>query len=144
MKLANKQWQAIEQIISYEPKNPHKRGRPSLDKREVVNAILWVLGNNARWKQLPDNFPQYQTCRNYFYAWLKAGVIKKIFQILTEDFPPQERMPLEDFSNRNKKNISAIFNKIQVHPSLSQPSIFEKTTPKAGENTRHLYFNSIK
>ncbi|MGE5444032.1 MAG: transposase, partial [Ignavibacteriales bacterium] len=42
------------------------RGRPWRDNREVLNGILWILRSGARWKDLPERFPPYQTCHRRF------------------------------------------------------------------------------
>jgi hypothetical protein len=85
MDLTNKQWDLVKKIVSSQKKNESKRGRPALDKREVMNAILWVLSKGARWKQIPDCYPQYQTCRNYFYEWLKTGAMEGTLRALISD-----------------------------------------------------------
>ena len=39
------------------------RGRPWRDARAVMNGVLWILRTGAPWKDLPDRYPPYQTCR---------------------------------------------------------------------------------
>ena len=37
-------------------------GRPrTTDRREVVNAIVYVLRSGCQWRMLPKDFPLYQT-----------------------------------------------------------------------------------
>ena len=38
------------------------RGRPpTVDRRAVVNALLYVLRTGCQWRSLPDGFPRWQT-----------------------------------------------------------------------------------
>ncbi len=117
MQLTDTQWKEIKRFVLNHPKNSDRRGRPSLDEREVMNAILWVLGSGARWKQMPDAYPQYQTCRNYFYSWLKKGAIEDILTVLADGLMPEEKIVFERTKgkayNPCKKKLSEIVQKIQ-------------------------------
>lgn len=45
-------------------------GRPrTVDLREVVNAILYMLMTGCQWRMLPEHFPPRSTVQGYFYAW---------------------------------------------------------------------------
>lgn len=138
MKLTDKQWQSIEQYISSNAEKFSKRGRPSLDKREVLNAILWVLVNGAKWKQIPDGFPLYQTCRNYFYDWLKAGIIEKVFKILADELA-REEIIVEGvgFSEIKKRDLCALARRIATYQQMShQPVIRKKFLEKHSADVR--------
>ncbi|MGE5446244.1 MAG: transposase, partial [Ignavibacteriales bacterium] len=60
--LTDEQWAIIKPLIPhYSPRRQDGRGRPWRDNREVLNGILWILRSGARWKDLPERFPPYQT-----------------------------------------------------------------------------------
>jgi transposase len=62
---------------------PNKpRGVPRVDDRRVLIGILWVLRCGAPWRDLPDNFGPYTTCRNRFVRWRRAGVRARIMHAL--------------------------------------------------------------
>jgi transposase len=42
--------------------------------RAVLEDILWVLRNVARWKALPRGYPSYSTCWRPLAEWEEAGV----------------------------------------------------------------------
>jgi transposase len=67
------------------PCRPDGRGRPWRDKRSVLEGILWVLRSGARWKDLPDDYPPYQTCHRRFQHWVQAGVFAHIAHRLATD-----------------------------------------------------------
>lgn len=54
---------------------PRRRlGRPrTVDLREVVQAILYILSTGCQWRALPREFPPYATVQGYFYAWRDSG-----------------------------------------------------------------------
>lgn len=51
----------------------------------VVEGILWILRSGARWKDLPKDFPPYQTCHRYFQIWVEKKLMRKILKRLAED-----------------------------------------------------------
>jgi hypothetical protein len=44
------------------------RGRPWHDTRSLLNGVFWVLGIGAQWRELPEKYPQFQTCHRRFPA----------------------------------------------------------------------------
>jgi len=55
------------------------RGRPrTVDRREVVNAILYVLRTGCQWRYLPEGFPAWQTVYWYFVRWLNDGTWQRV------------------------------------------------------------------
>ena len=49
-------------------------GRPrSVDMREVIDAILYVLRNGIVWRALPHDFPPWPTVYHYFRLWRLDG-----------------------------------------------------------------------
>lgn len=76
--VTDEQWQLIQPLL---PK-PAKRGRPPLDRREVVNAILYVVRTGCQWRQLPLNFPHWSSVYTVFWRWRKAGVWQHIHDAL--------------------------------------------------------------
>ncbi len=93
MKLTDKQWIKLEPIILQSVCKKDSRGRKLRDPREVLNGILWVLRTGAPWKDLPDRYPQHQTCHRRFQQWTKAGFFRRIIEELAADL--QERGGLD-------------------------------------------------
>ncbi len=80
--LTDAQWAIIDPLIPKLPRRADQRGRPWRDSREVMNGILWVLRSGARWKDLPDRFPPYQTCHRRFQQWVQDGTLRRIVEML--------------------------------------------------------------
>ncbi len=56
--LTNREWAILEPLIP----PPKPGGRPvAHERREIVNAILYVLRSGGTWRLLPHDFPPWQT-----------------------------------------------------------------------------------
>ena len=60
--ITDEQWAKIEPLLP-EPKPSPKGGPKPIPNRPVFEGILWILRTGARWKDMPDRFPSYSTCR---------------------------------------------------------------------------------
>lgn len=68
--LTDAQWAILEPLL---PK-PKPGGRPrSVDMREIVNAILYVLHTGIQWEMMPHDLPPYTTVYTYYDQWNKDG-----------------------------------------------------------------------
>lgn len=49
-------------------------GRPSIhSKRQIVNALLYLLKAGCSWDMLPKEYPSYKTVFDYFRKWKGSG-----------------------------------------------------------------------
>lgn len=54
---------------------PKPGGRPAKHaRRDVVDAILYVVRQGCTWRALPAEFPPWDTVSCYYYEWQAAGV----------------------------------------------------------------------
>ena len=73
--LTDDQWQILEPLI---PKaKPGGRNR-SLDIREVVNAIFYLIANGIKWRAMPHDFPKWQSVYTYFRNWEADGTWRSL------------------------------------------------------------------
>jgi transposase len=93
--LSDAQWELIEPIL-----RPRQRidgrGRPWQDTRAVLNAILWVLGTGAQWRELPRKYPPYPTCHRRFQQWVRDGKLEGILRVLAEELRARGKLQLEE------------------------------------------------
>ncbi|WP_440073855.1 IS5 family transposase [Streptosporangium sp. OZ121] len=62
---------------------PHWDGRPDKHpRREVVDAIMYVVRTGCAWRQLPADFPPWQTVYWHFVRWEDQGVTQQIMDVL--------------------------------------------------------------
>ena len=58
-------------------------GRPrTVDLREVVNAILYVLRSGCPWRMIPHDLPPWGTAWGYFRRWRADGTWERIHEAL--------------------------------------------------------------
>jgi len=96
MKLTEEQWVFIKPMLPKERVRKDKRGRPWKDPRDVLEGILWILKTGARWQDLPESYPPYQTCHRRYQSWVKAGVFKKILIKLAEHLREKGKINLAE------------------------------------------------
>ena len=93
--LSDEQWAVIEPLFDKAP-IVATRGRPRRSEREVMNGVLWILRSGARWSDLPDRFPPYQTCHRRFQEWVKNGRLKQVLELLAEDLLKRGKLDLSE------------------------------------------------
>ncbi len=81
--LTDEEWAILEPLL--ERPRRDGRGRPRrVDRREVVNAILYVLRTGCQWEMLPREFPHESTVRYYRNKWMCEGMLEQIHTVLRE------------------------------------------------------------
>jgi transposase len=77
--LTDAEWALIEPMIP-----PAKRGgrRRSVNLREVVQGLLYILETGCGWRHLPKDFPPRSTVWEYFDLWDYYGTLVRIHETL--------------------------------------------------------------
>lgn len=58
---------------------PKPGGRPAqYPRREIVNAVLYLVKNGCPWRNLPHDLPPYRIVFHYFRLWQKDGTWEQI------------------------------------------------------------------
>lgn len=78
--LTGEEWALIEPHLP-PPKKP-RRNRQPLDRRELLNAMLYVLTTGCQWDQLPKDFPAKSTVHDYYVAWHCDGILARVHAAL--------------------------------------------------------------
>lgn len=81
--LTDETWNKIKDLLP--PERTGKRGRPSKDNRQVVDAIVWLLRTGAPWRDLPAEFGSWKSIYTRFRRWKIKGVWESVFTILTAE-----------------------------------------------------------
>lgn len=78
--LTNEQWFHLRILL---PKAQGKGRRRSFQQqRELLNAMLYVNHTGCQWRELPHDFPAWQTVYGYFEDLVEGGVWEEINDIL--------------------------------------------------------------
>jgi len=77
--LTQDEWALVKPQIG-----PGRRGgrHRSVDEREVVNGILYVLSTGCQWAALPKDLPPKSTVYDYFDLWSWDGTLERIHDAL--------------------------------------------------------------
>jgi transposase len=79
--LTDAQWELVEPLLPA----PKTGGRPEKHPRRlIVDAILYVVRTGCSWRQLPKDFPPWETVYWYFARWEDAKVTEKILAAVRE------------------------------------------------------------
>ncbi|WP_141509166.1 transposase, partial [Candidatus Chloroploca asiatica] len=77
--LTNRQWNCIKDLIPAAKPG----GRPrSLDMRQVMNGILYVVVSGIQWRLLPKEYPNWKTVSHSFRTWRDNGTWQRIHDTL--------------------------------------------------------------
>jgi putative transposase len=90
--LTNVEWLLLQPLIPPEKQGGRHR---TVDIREVVNAIFYVLRTGCAWRLLPHDFPPWQTVYGYFRDWRQMGVWERLNAALREAVREQEERAAE-------------------------------------------------
>lgn len=77
--MSDAEWAFVSALIA-----PGRRGgrRRSVDVREVLNAIFYVLATGCQWQAMPKDLPPKSTAHYYFSLWDWDGTLERIHEAL--------------------------------------------------------------
>lgn len=97
--LTDVQWQILEPLLP----PPSKVGaRRRIDRREIINGILYINRTSSQWRAMPHDLPKWQTVYGIYRAWILGGIWRKIHDKLREEVRVAE--------GRNKTPSAAIID----------------------------------
>jgi transposase len=77
--LTDNDWEIIKRYFG----RSDPRGAVSKhDKRNIVNAILYVTRGGIQWRMLPTDFPPWPTVYDHYRNWCLRGVWKTVLEHL--------------------------------------------------------------
>jgi putative transposase len=73
--LTRTQWKRLKRLLPAAKPG----GRPrSVNLRNVLNGIFYILRGGCAWRMMPHDFPPWSTCYDYFRKWRNNGTWAKI------------------------------------------------------------------
>src|SRR5918992_5423626 len=79
--LTDREWAIWEPLMPPPKPGGHPR---TVNIREGVNGICYVLRGGIPWRFLPKDFPPWQTVYYYFWVWRREGVLERLNTVLRE------------------------------------------------------------
>ena len=91
--LTDAEWELIAPMIP-----PAKTGgrRRTVELREVVNGVLYVLETGCQWRALPRDLPPKSTVHDYLSLWAWDGTLERLHHTLylaVRDLEDREASP---------------------------------------------------
>jgi hypothetical protein len=78
--LTDSEWERLRPLLP--PQKP-PTGRPRHDHRRVLAGILWVIGSDSSWRELPqEKFGPWRTVYSRYRKWRKEGLWQRIAEVL--------------------------------------------------------------
>ena len=79
--ITDEQWEILEPLLP-----PAKKGgRPrTVDMRDIINALFYILSAGCAWRLLPHDLPPWQTVYYYFRCWNQDQTWQRINDHLRE------------------------------------------------------------
>src|ERR1700744_2724980 len=86
--LTDEEWAHVAPLIS-----PAKRGgnKRTVDVREIVNGLLYVLSTGCQWRAIPKDLPPRSTVYDYFDLWSYDGTLNRIHHVLYQQCREREQ-----------------------------------------------------
>jgi putative transposase len=78
-------WEKIEPIL--EEHDPSKStGRPRIDQRGALDAIIFRMRTGCQWNRMPKEFPDdFSSVHRTFQRWVDLGILDRIWAALVEE-----------------------------------------------------------
>lgn len=77
--LTDEQWETISPMFS----TNGGRGRPlQLELRAIINAIFYLVRTGCQWRNLPNDFPKWQSVYYHFRKWSKDGSWQEVNELV--------------------------------------------------------------
>ncbi len=87
--LTDAQWALLEPLLR-DRDSPGPGRPPTVDIREIVNALLYMKQTGCQWRYLPHDLPPRSTVHYYFEKWTADGTWEAVVQALRERSRRQE------------------------------------------------------
>jgi transposase len=89
--LTDEEWADVAPLIP-----PAKRGgnKRSVDLREVINGIMYILSTRCRWRAIPKDLPPRSTLFDYLSLWSNDGTLDRIHRALYVEEREQHQHPV--------------------------------------------------
>ena len=58
--------------------------------------MLWVLGAEAQWREMPEKYPPYQTCHRRFRQWVRTEKLEQALKLLAGYLHERGKLNLEE------------------------------------------------
>ena len=76
--LTDEEWNILEPLLP--PTRKKQGGRPPKDRRQMLNAVLWVARTGAPWRDLPNHYGPWSSAYSFFWRLQQANIWDEILK----------------------------------------------------------------
>ena len=78
-RVSDELWERVEPLL---PRYRVGRvgGRPRVNRRQVLDGVLYVLRTGCQWKAAPSEFGSASTLHRYFQEWTQKGIFFQLWK----------------------------------------------------------------
>lgn len=77
-------WERIESLLD-EVDPPKATGRKRVDRRRVLDGIIFRMRTSCQWNHIPRVYGSDRTIHRYFQHWCRVGLFEKIWALIVEE-----------------------------------------------------------
>src|SRR5882757_4093998 len=77
--LTDDEWGYVAPLIPPARRGGNKR---SIDEREVMNELMYILSTGCQWRAIPKDLPTRSTLYDYFDLWSYDGTLDRLHEAL--------------------------------------------------------------
>ena len=77
--LTDEEWSFIKPLLPRARRGGNKR---TVDEREVVNGLMFILSTGCQWRSLPKDLPPRSTVNRYFCDWNHDRTLDRLHHAL--------------------------------------------------------------
>jgi transposase len=124
--LTNDQWSVLKPL--FPPPSPYLRGRPPLDDRLILDAIIYKVYHAIAWYDLPPGFPSHQTVYRRYRQWQRIGLWYRIVRTLLCDLTDRGAFDMSQALSTRLYRTHLNWNKIILSLDPSAPDTWQVAT----------------
>ena len=83
--LTDEQWEVIRPLLPVQTGKGKGPGKPAtVDRRQVINALLYKVRTGCQWRYLPTTYPNWNSVRYYYDTWTDDGTWQRVNESLAQ------------------------------------------------------------
>ena len=129
--LTDAQWAYLQPMLPV----ASKRGRPPIDRRRIIDAILYLVKCGCPWRYLPADFPHWKTVYHVFRQWVANNTWAVLHDTL--------RVLLRKASGKRSRPTAAILDSQTVKSARHGGEVGYDAGNKIKGRKRHLLVDTL-
>jgi putative transposase len=113
--LSEAMWERPSPLLP--PQRP-RTGRPALDHRRFLEAVLWLARTGAPWRDLPAAFGHWNSVFRRFSRWAAKGVWDRLLAAMADD-PDFEYLIIDSTIVRAHQHAAGAKGGLRLRPSAA-------------------------